>query len=206
MALGSCTAGDDEFLAARRVDCSPDVRMRPGMRRRAVDGRHVGEDIADFLEDGVDENAALGADRGQHRRHAQVPRHLCEGSDIVDHDSAIDGRHGKGDHRLVIDEQQHRILNRQFVWIVRHESALRFKWVEVAGTWQLRYRRVCDRGSLYFSMQTIVGIDGCLLAIRRYLASARTGILTRAHAQNLLAGPPAILFASAISSRESEPS
>ena len=88
----------ERVVAARRVDGGPDVRVRPGMRGRAIDWRDVREDLADFLEDRIDENASLRTDRGQHGGHAQIPRRACETRDVVGHQTGINGMHGKATH------------------------------------------------------------------------------------------------------------
>jgi hypothetical protein len=78
---------------------------------RAIDWRDVREDLADFLEDGIDENAPVRADRGQHGRHAQIPGRPCETGHVVDHQTGINGMHRESDPRLVIYEHQDRVLD-----------------------------------------------------------------------------------------------
>src|SRR5882762_2210700 len=84
------------------------------MRRCAIDWRDFGEDGLDLLEDGVDENAPLRADCGQHCRHAQSLRRRRETTDVVDQESPINGIHGQADPRLVIDEHHSRVFHGEF--------------------------------------------------------------------------------------------
>jgi hypothetical protein len=108
------------------------------MRGRAIDRGDSGKEIADLLEDRIGEDAAFCTDRSQHGRHAEVPCRLCESNDVVHHETGIDRVHGKGNPRLVIDEDHNRVLDGQFVRIRRHACAPRFRYLAL---------RQCKRGS-----------------------------------------------------------
>ena len=83
-------AGHDQLLAARRIDRGPELRVRPGMGRGAVDRRDVREYLGNLLEQGVDEDAALRSDSREDGRDAEVLGCLGEARDIVDHQAWID--------------------------------------------------------------------------------------------------------------------
>lgn len=83
-------ASHDQLLATRRIDRGPELRVRPGMGRGAVDRRDVGKNLGNFLEQGVDEDAALRSDSREDGRDADVPGCLGEARDIVDHQAGID--------------------------------------------------------------------------------------------------------------------
>src|ERR1700730_8789618 len=64
-------AGHEQLLAARRVNGGADLWVGPRMRRRAIDRRDVGEDLADLFEDRVSQHATVGSHRREHGWHTE---------------------------------------------------------------------------------------------------------------------------------------
>src|SRR5439155_25129150 len=60
----------NQLLATRRFDSRANLRVRPGMRRRAVDRRDLWEHLTGLFEYGIRKDAPLRAHCGQHDGHA----------------------------------------------------------------------------------------------------------------------------------------
>jgi hypothetical protein len=114
-------AGHEQLLAARGVNSGADLWVEPRMGRRAIDRRDVGEDLADLFEDRVSKHTSVGPHCREHRWHTEDLRRSCESRDVVDQESRRDGRRDQRDSRLMVDQEQSRIFDGQFIRILRHD-------------------------------------------------------------------------------------
>ena len=103
--------GEHDLLLAGFLDGRDEVLVVPRIHRGTLDGLLTRKDRLELRPHVAAEG--LGFDGGQHNRHVEDPRRLCQGDRAVDDRLTIEIRGSEEHLRLVIDERDDAIVGRE---------------------------------------------------------------------------------------------